>query len=247
MPAVIQVIAGYARSYGVAISLALVLHILLLLALWLTRFSPPAKPVTVTAITSFLYQPIPAVKVEDIPPLPADEQTAAQLKPDVNSGEVSGSNVATEPAQKAVLPTVVKQAAAEQANAQRTAAEHAIQPQKQPQPGLAERTLNRAATPSSAVMQQAADASYQQFLQSQQQPKAKVHKRYQQLSRDPAGQVLAQLDDGKQLIRTKDGCRIADPAKDGFEGLMATRPVPCGDEVSRSALLQQALEKHSKH
>lgn len=246
MPAVIQVIAGYARSYGVAISLALVLHILLLLALWLTRFSPPAKPVTATAITSFLYQPIPAVSVEDIPPPPTDEPTAAQLKPDVNSGEVSGSEVATEPTQKAVLPTVAKQAAAVQANVQRTAAEHAIQQQKQPQPGLAERTLNRAATSSSAVMQQAADASYQQFLQAQQPPKITVEKRHQELSDDPAQQVVAQLGDGKQLIRTKGGCRIADPSKDGFDSLMAARLVPCGDEAKTSDLLKQALEKHSK-
>lgn len=111
---------------------------------------------------------------------------------------------------------------------------------------LVQRALNQAAAADPSAIERSAQASYQQFLQSQQQPKATVHKRYQQLSRDPAGQVLAQLDDGKQLIRTKDGCRIADPAKDGFEGLMATRPVPCGDEVSRSALLQQALEKYSK-
>lgn len=241
MPAVIQVITSHVRSYGAALLLALVLHILLLLTLWLTRFSPPAKPVSATAITSFLYQPTPAIKAEDIPPPPADEPIAAQVKPEVNSSDVS--EVATEPVQKAALPTAAKQAETEQASAQSTAAEHVMQPQ----PGLAERTLNRAATPSSAMIQQAADASYQQFLQSQQQPKATVHKRYQQLSRDPAGQVLAQLDDGKQLIRTKDGCRIADPAKDGFEGLMATTAVPCGDEVSSSALLQQALEKYSKH
>lgn len=229
------------RSYGAALLLALVLHILLLLALWLTRFSPPVKPVTATAITSFLYQPTPAIKAEDIPPPPTDESIAAQVKPEVNSSDVSASEVATESAQKAVLPTAAKQDAAVQASAQSTA-EHVIQLQ----PGLAERTLNRAATPSSAMIQQAADASYQQFLQAQQQPKITVEKQHQELSVDPAGQVLTQLDDGRQIIRTKDGCRIADPTKDGFESLMAARAVSCGDKASNAELLQQALEKHSK-
>src|SRR5690606_30308931 len=97
-----------------------------------------------------------------------------------------------------------------------------------------------------AAVEQAAAASYQQLLQAQQRPKITVEKRHQQLSSDPAGQVIAQLDDGRQLIRSKGGCRIADPSKDGFDALMALKTVPCGDEENSSALLQQALEKHIK-
>lgn len=116
-----------------------------------------------------------------------------------------------------------------------------------PRPGLTQRALNQAATVNPAAVEQAAVASYQQLLQAQQRPKITVEKRHQQLSTDPAQQVFAQLDNGLQLIRTKGGCRFADPSKDGFDALMAANAVvPCGDEENSSALLQQALEKHIK-
>lgn len=115
-------------------------------------------------------------------------------------------------------------------------------------PGLAQRALNRGATVDPAAIEQAAMANYQQQLQAQQQPKITVEKRHQALSTDPARQVVAQLADGRQLIRTKGGCYIADPSKHGFDALMAAKLMPCGDEddSSTSALLQQALEKHIK-
>src|SRR5690606_38832589 len=112
---------------------------------------------------------------------------------------------------------------------------------------LVQRALNQAATVNPAAIDQAAAASYQQLLQAQQQPKITVEKRHQQLTTDPAGQVFAQLNDGRQLIRVKGGCRMADPGKEGFDALMAANAVvPCGDEEDSSALLKQALEKHIK-
>jgi len=241
LPAVIQVIAGYARSYGVAISLALVLHILLLLALWLTRFSPPAKPVTVTAITSFLYQPVPAAPVQTMEASSPEAQNQQSLQ-QVKAGTVSTEEVISQ-GQAAVAEPVIQQNIAAATPVENIAGEGAT---RSLQPGLAQRALSRVAAAAPSAVERSAQASYQQFLQAQQQPKAIVDKRHQQLSSDPAGQVLAQLDDGRQLIRTKDGCRIADPTKDGFEGLMATRVVPCGDKASSAELLKLALEKHSK-
>ena len=113
-------------------------------------------------------------------------------------------------------------------------------------PGLAQRAFNRAATIDPVAIEQAATAGYQQFLQVQQQPKLTVEKRHQSLSQNPAHQVVAQLNDGKQLVRVKGGCRLADPTKQGFDALMAAKMVPCGDEDDSSALLKRALQKHSK-
>lgn len=231
----------FVRSYGWAISLALLLHFLLLFALWQTKFTPPVKPVTATAITSFLYQPVPAAPVQTLnesSPEVQNQQSLQQVKASiVIAEEVSRQG------QAAVEEPVIQQNTAAATPVENTAGEEATRSQ---QTGLAQRAFSRAAAADPSAVERSALASYQQFLQAQQQPKATVDKRHQQLSSDPAGQVLAQLDDSRQLIRTKDGCRIADPTKDGFEGLMATRAVPCGDKASSTELLRQALEKHSK-
>lgn len=81
------------------------------------------------------------------------------------------------------------------------------------------------------------------------EPKITVAPRFQEIPRDPARQVIAQLNDGRQIIRTRDGCRMADPGKDGFEALMAARRVACGDEDTADAgqQLQQILQRRSRH
>ena len=118
-----------------------------------------------------------------------------------------------------------------------SAAPFSAQPEQNSAAGLAQRALSRAATPSARAIEDAATASYQQFLQAQQQPKMTVEKRHQELSADPA----------QQVVRIKEGvCVIGDPALDGFEQLMAAKKVPCGDEAKTSDLLKQALEKHLK-
>ncbi|MEE2003185.1 hypothetical protein QWY20_17155 [Alkalimonas sp. MEB108] len=78
------------------------------------------------------------------------------------------------------------------------------------------------------------------------EPKITVERRFQQLSSDPAKQVVAQFNDGTQIIRTKNGCRLADPSKDGFEGLMAARRIPCGDEEDASQQLNRILQRRTR-
>lgn len=230
------------RAYGCPVLLALLLHAVLLAALLQTEFAPLAKPVSEPAvfepIVSYLYQP----------PRPAPAEIQQPAREDIVTPEVMQS----EPA-KVVSPAVTAEASQRQSavtplpdrpdKLSTEDTEHTI---TTPRQSVAPRAFNRAATVDPVAIEQAAQAAYQQFLQTQQQPKMTVEKRHQQLSRDPALQVVAQLDDGKQLIRIKGGCRIADPTKDGFDGLMAARIVPCGDEAKTSDLLKQALEKHDK-
>lgn len=112
---------------------------------------------------------------------------------------------------------------------------------------LAQRVLNRVVEPDHAAIDRAATASYQRFIQQQQQPRLTVDKKHWPVSQNPAQHVLAHLDDGKHIVRIRKGvCVIGDPTLDGFEGMMAAKRVPCGDEVSTSALLKQTLDKHIK-
>ncbi|MGP9799336.1 hypothetical protein [Rheinheimera sp. NSM] len=225
------------QTYGRVALPALLLHAVLLAALLQVRFTPAVKPPDVESVVSYLYQP------------PVSTQ---QAQPEADTGPEpvtpNAEPVIAKPSSRSLRTAdskKVEQAPADTPPAPTT--QSVRQPVAVPQSGLAQRSLERAATTTPAAMEQAAAASYQQFLQLQRQPKMTVNKRHQQLSTDPAQQVFARLDNGLQLIRTKGGCRFADPAKEGFEALMTSSAVvPCGDEEDSSALLKQALEKHSK-
>ncbi|GAB2928548.1 hypothetical protein [Rheinheimera gaetbuli] len=235
---------SFSQTYGRPALLALLLHAVLLAALLQTEFAPLAKPpLTEPAVSepivSYLYQP----------PKPA----SAETQPPVTENTVAPEVVQSTPANTVPPAVAVEQRPASQQqsaaaplpdSADKRSAEHTA---TAPRQSLAQRAFNRAATVDPVAIEQAAAANYQQLLKAQQQPKLTVEKRHQELSNDPAQQVVAQLGDGIQLIRIKGGCRIADPTKDGFEALMAANPiVPCGDEEKTSDLLKQALEKHSK-
>ena len=227
------------QTYRRAAVPALLLHAVLLAALLQVRFTPAVKPKDVEPVVSYLYQPLPVSTQQAQPEAdtgpepvtpdakPVTAKPSSKLLDTADSKKVEQARPDTPPAPQTQLVTQQLVPA--------------------PQSGLAQRSLERAATTTPAAMEQAAAASYQQFLQAQQPAKITVEKRHQQLSKDPALQVFAQLDNGLQLIRTKGGCRFADPAKEGFEALMTSSAVvPCGDEENSSALLKQALEKHSK-
>lgn len=240
--------------YGRELLLALLLHLLLVAALIQTKLTQPAKPKPTEPIASYLYQPpLAEVKIIAASKDIAEPEVIVEPKPEPTSAETSPeiSNAAKPVAQS--MQTQAKPLAVEPEQPQPEAsasAQRDITAQAAPtaiaSSSLAQRALQRAAASSPAQMQQAATSSYQQHISAQQQVKLTVEKRHQQLSSDPAKQVIAQLDHGLQLIRTKDGCRISDPTKDGFEALMAAGRAPCGDEVSNKALLKQALEKHIK-
>lgn len=213
------------QTYGRAVVPALLLHAVLLAALLQLRFTPAVKPPDVEPVVSYLYQP--PVSTPQAPPEAAPEPVTP------NAERITAPPSSRPP--HTAESKKVKQAPAETPPA----------PQKQSvsppvpvtQSGLARRSLERAAATTPAAMDQAAAASYQQFLQAQQQTKITVEKRHQQLNKDPA----------QHMVRIKEGvCVIGDPALDGFEQLMAAKRVPCGDEAQTSDLLTQALEKHSK-
>ncbi|QBL08061.1 hypothetical protein E0Z06_00305 [Rheinheimera sp. D18] len=242
MSGVINNVISVIRADNRPLLLALLLHGVLLLVLLTTKIPQLAQALEPEAIVSYLYQPQPPVpsdiaqpSVNDMPTepevvAPVPQSTAPEVTPQKPTGQTQGVTES--------LPDI--------ASTQLLGAE-APTAAIIPRPSLAQRALNKAATVNPASIEQAAAASYQQLLQAQQQPKITVEKRHQQLSIDPARQVFAQLNNGQQLIRTKGGCRFADPTKEGFDALMvANAVVPCGDEEHSSALLKQALEKHIK-
>lgn len=243
MSGVTSAIKRWAADYAGATLLALLLHALLLIYLLQLKFTqmPPPKPAA--PVVSYLYQP---------PPVPA---IAAQAESNTSAPVPAPAALSTEPSAEAEPEVTALAGAANPATEAdvvnekqplTVVAPSAAEPEQHNSAGLAQRALSSAAAPSARAMEDAAAASYQQFLQAQQQPKMTVEKRHQELSADPAQQVVVQMNDGRQIIRTRDGCRIADPTKDGFDGLMAARMVPCGDEANTSELLKQALEKHLK-
>ncbi len=222
------------RLYGRALLFASLLHALVLLALTQVPFKQKRVQVVSEPISSYLYR--------SVTPEPAEPELAVPAKlqlSEPSAGQLQAT--AARPTQAAVKSADSKNKPAPKPTMEAGTSTAVLDVE----PGIASRALGRAAMADPSAIERSAQASYQQFLQAQQQGKITVEGRYQQ-STDPAGQVLAQLDDGRQIIRTRDGCKIADPTKDGFDGLMATRTVPCGDKASSAELLKQALEKHSK-
>lgn len=246
MSGVTSAIKHWAADYAGAALLALLLHALLLACVLRLEFTQMPPPAPAAPVVSYLYQPPPvpvvSAQAENNPPEPAPAALPTELSVELSAEaepEVTALAGTDNPATKADVVNEKQPVTA-------VIATSTAEPEQHSSAGVAQRALSTAATPSARVMEDAAAASYQQFLQAQQQPKMTVEKRHQELSADPAQQVVAQLANGKQLIRTKGGCRIADPAKDGFEQLMAAKKVPCGDEAKTSELLKQALEKHLK-
>lgn len=237
MVEIIHFVRQLFRDYGREAAIALLLHLLLLLVLLQTRLTPRLPVQTVKPVMSYLYQPAVPTPVEPtLEPAAVAQPLADNMTPAVSTQVNATAD--------AVTPTVTAEAQ-QPALAVETTTQRE-QTAVAPRPGLAQRALQRALTAEPAAIEQAAASSYQQFINAQQQVKLTVAKRHQQLSDDPAKQVIAQLDNGLQLVRTKDGCRIVDPSKHGFEALMAAGRAPCGDEISTSELLRQALEKHLK-
>lgn len=233
MSGVISAVKRWAADYAGAALLALLLHALLLACLLRLEFTqvPPPKPAA--PVVSYLYQPPPiqavAAQAESNPPEPAPAALPTELPAEPEPEVTALASTATQAdavSEKQPAAAVVP-----------SAAPFSAQPEQSSAAGLAQRALSSAATPSARAIEDAATASYQQFLQAQQQPKITVEKRHQELSADPA----------QHMVRLKEGvCVIGDPAKDGFEQLMAAKKVPCGDEAKTSDLLKQALEKHLK-
>ena len=240
MSGVISALDAFWQAYGRPVLLAVILHAMLLVALINAKFPARVTPTPSEAVPSYLYQPLPA------PTKPAQQPegetiTGPEAMPSPSVNTTPSVTTAQQEADELADATAVLPDTPTPAEPQ-----DALQALVLPRQSLAQRALHKAATVNPAAIEQAAAANYRQLLQAQQRPKITVEKHHQQLSRDPAGQVVAQLDDGRQLIRSKDGCRIADPTKDGFDALMALKTVSCGDEENSSALLQQALEKHIK-
>ncbi len=247
------VLRQFYLDYAASLFYALALHSALLAYLLTAKFAAPAPPATVIPVTTFLYQPADIA----VQPAPADSQHVATAQ------TAAVSNVPEhEPGGRAV----VEQAAADAEPALASPADSTHNAVNLPPPvavsvaeavvvpaaasdrtSLAQRALNMALANDASNIDAAAQASYQHFKQAQQQPKITVEKRHQAISNDPAKQLVTKLDDGRHIIRTKQGCLISDPSKHGFDALMATGKVACVDEVTTSELLTQALDKHRKN
>lgn len=232
--------ARYLSDYGAPVLLAFLLHALLLAAMSMVEFAPPVKQVNNEPVLTFFYQP----------PLTTEHSVKPEIQAEISA--VKDPEIA-QPAKAAVdkdndrhnhepaKPHAPKKVVVAKALP-------TIETPRGTQTGtsLAQRALDSVAAPNQTFMQQAAKSSYQQFVQRQQDIKLTVDAKYRKLSTDPAEQVITQLEQGRQLIRTTKGCRIVDPSKHDFEAMMAATSVPCGDEKTTSALLKQALEKHVK-
>lgn len=240
------------KGYSKAILLSVLLHAILLVVLLQSRFTPPnIKVKPQEPVISYLYSALASNKQNLQPEPTAAASIQSKVKAEVKA-EAKLTNTKLEPITAAEpQPKLVDQSQSVIAELeQRPITQNEVEPEQLNRQGLslAQRALNRAAGSTPIDIEQAAAVGYQQYLQSQQQPKITVAKRYHALSVNPGQQVLAQLNDGRQLIKIKGGCRIADPSDDSFAALMAANTiVPCGDEVSTSTQLKQALERHIKY
>ena len=224
-------------QYRLAVGCSILLHLLVIMLLSTVRFGAASKKPTVTIvpITTFIYQPplspsLPDVKENSDSPAREAAATIQVIQP--------VEPVKAKPAAEATADTAVANILLPGT----ASTDVAVSAAKQPTASVDERvqqTLLRQQPDLAAL-------SYQQFLQQQRQPNQQNSQLQRGISVNPAQQVQATLDDGRQILRSKDGCRLVDPAKDGFEGMMAIRSVPCGDEITTADLLEQALQKHRK-
>lgn len=246
-------LATFRAEYGRAIALAVLLHMLVLLAL--LQLKPAVTPQLVRAepVLSYLYQPVVPVSAETNtvavgPPVATEQATLGVQPADKRSAKIAPEATLKMPSQEVPAPAASPPVPAATAVAQATAAEVDVKRQAgsaasvQQGQSLAQRALQQAGSSSADLAQ----AGYQHYLQQQQPQKLGVARQHQELSPDPAKQVVTTLDSGLQIVRVKGGCRLADPTKHGFDALMAAREVACGDEVSSAELLKQALQKHQK-
>jgi hypothetical protein len=229
---IIASLRRFLAAYGISLLLAMLIHAALIGLLTLKITATP-QPAAATPIASYLYQPevivIPKVMPADATLQPIDNNQAHPGQARIPAVKQRAAATPAKPGAQALKSVPVSLAEGE------AAAENAAET-------LADRAIRRAVSTTADM----AGNSYQQFISDQQQPKITVEKRYQALSADPAKQVVAQLNDGRQILRTKDGCQLSDPTKHGFDAMMAVKKVPCGDEVSTDDLLKQALQKHSR-
>jgi len=223
LAAVIHPLQRFSTEYGNAVLLAVLLHIVILALLLTTKFSQPVS------------QPPPKATLP-ANSLPNEQRMADEVIDQTLTSDGSSEDLPPEFKPATIMPDDADQKTRSANNTR------LVQGQS-----LAQRALHQVAKPDQAAIEQAASGSYQQFLQKQQQPRLTVDRKYWPVSQGPAQQVVAQLNDGRHIVRISKGvCVFGDPTLDGFEALMAAKRVPCGDEVSTSALLKQALEKHSK-
>ncbi|MCC5826766.1 hypothetical protein [Alkalimonas sp.] len=201
------------------------------------------------AIEAYFYQaPSPSViEIEALTALPEPEEPdkplAERITKHMAEIGVAETQVALEQARAPERADRMAEMAAEQAHESESLAELTSRGSGTHTGTLLERSRQ--------YLQPEQDLALQHQARQQQQhsePKITVAPRFQEIPRDPARQVVAQLDDGLQIIRTRDGCRLADPSKDGFAALMAARRVACGDEDAADAgqQLQQILQRRSR-
>lgn len=228
--------AAFLRNYVPALLLAILAHFLLFAAIWSVRFSaPPVKAVSDPVMTYF-YQPVTA----SVTPEPIAETMMPHSEAIPEKVFAVDDTPRLETREEKISAHVpVAEASVEEAS-HPTETLTTLPSAGPSHRSLAERALQSVASSDMDM----AYSSYQQFRQQQQQPKITVEKKHQALSQNPQQQVMMTLDNGMQIIRTKEGCRLADPGKDGFDALMAAHKVPCGDKVSDTELLKQILSKH---
>ena len=202
---------------------------------------PEQSSATDVAIETYFYQPPTRRLVEPLIVEPVPEPAELPTEP-----EVSAENPASEP----VVITDVDEAVIIPGNVTLEQVDAAV---KTDEWGIEAELVVEAALMAADTSKQGslmdralrhvqpteelASAHRAQQIQRQAQPKITVEKRYQEIQ------------DGSQPIRNARGCLIGDATIDGFgfDGLMAAKYVPCGDEMSAGQQLQEILQRRSKH
>lgn len=218
--------------------LALAGHGLLLLLLSQQSWQRPPEPVApVTAIDAYFYQAPAKVEPESVVPnqepfleeeLVADAEEL-MAEPEAVSKEAVLLDTDTDPAAEADAEATADDGKSEEG----PAIESAALPSGVNQRGrLMDRALRHV-----QPTEELASAHRAQQLQRHAKPKITVEKRYQETH------------DGSKPIRNSRGCLSGDPSVDGFgfDGLMAAKYVPCGDEISAGQQLQEILQRRSRH
>ena len=226
-------------EYAVALGWALLLHGLVLILLLHTTLQKPVPLPQAEPISTFLYQPAPksqqpvAVSTPESPvkvTIASDKLALQQAAASSNSQPVKATNVSAK---------VVGEARQDEPVLARN---DIISVPITPQPTLAERSLKQLAQPNPQVLTQAADASYQQWHQQQQNPLITIAKQHQQVAADPAKAVLFTYNDGQQLVKLGDKCLIVDPQLSGWEQLITAKGAPC-QESDDAVLFRQTMAK----
>lgn len=244
----------YSR-FSVAVVLSLLLHLLLLLALYQQDVAAPvlqtakAAPLTVQIISPPQQRPKPETTAAKAPQKSATSTRQAQEK--IKPKQTPTMVKTAKPQPKNAAPSKAATFATASSASTQPAAGSTTEPAAKQTttasiaPGIANRILNRVAAQQQQQAGQLSSEEVQALWQKPTESKAIDVSRYGPKPADAADNVLEVMADGSFIEKVGDYCYQAKDGADLRRDIASMKPVPCGEDAN-DALYNSIMNKIGK-